>query len=40
MRRFEFHNLLEMIRPFAEEWSTKVWNDVISLEKKGAITLH
>ena len=30
----DFLNLVELIRPFAKDWSTKVRNDVITLEKR------
>ena len=40
MARSDTPNLAEMMRPFAKEQSTKVQNDVITLEKRIAITLH
>ena len=40
MTRSDFLNLVEMIRPCAKERSTKVRNDVITLVKRIAITLH
>ena len=40
MTQSDFLNLVEIIRPFAKERCTKLRNDIITLEKRTAITLH
>ena len=40
LSKIDFFKLVDMIRPYARKRSSKVRKDVLSLEKRVAITLH